>query len=256
MTGAMNAPMRLVVLLSPPAPAGGGDDSARAIADSALHAALALRTASPCRITALAVGSLTDQRAALVAALHAGCEHAVCVSFGELGETDGDDSSPPELTQMGVAEIVRASLTRLGCDVLLCNDRPHDPARGALGPMVAELLGVPHVTGVVALELEGDDGDRCLFVEQRGDRALHQFRCPIPVVLGVRAHPGPAEASAPPPGADDIEHLHAEDLSVDMQLLGTQTAFDAGQRDPAKQVCILENPGELIARLFQDRLLP
>jgi electron transfer flavoprotein alpha/beta subunit len=108
---------------------------------AALEAAVALASRLGGTLTALSMGADEHQRPVLAAALAAGCHAAVRVHAPSCDDLD----------YLGVATILGAAARALGCDALLCGDTSENERTGAVGPAVAEILGVPHLTGVLAI---------------------------------------------------------------------------------------------------------
>lgn len=80
-----------------------------------------------------------------------------------------------------VARALADALTGEHCDLILFGKLAIDDANQQIGPMVAELLGLPCVTAVSALELEGAQG-----VAQREiEGGIEVCRFPLPAVLTV-----------------------------------------------------------------------
>lgn len=86
------------------------------------------------------------------------------------------------------ARIVAAAVRQWSADVVVCGDRLGETGANVLGPMVAELLSTPQVTGVVRMAAETDQ----LVVQRRADGFVETVRCPVPTVVAVdRGRPLP-----------------------------------------------------------------
>lgn len=86
------------------------------------------------------------------------------------------------------ARIVAAAVRQWSADVVMCGDRLGETGANVLGPMVAEFLAVPQVTGVVRMVAEADR----LVVQRRADGFVESVRCPVPAVVAVdRGRPLP-----------------------------------------------------------------
>jgi hypothetical protein len=268
--------VRLVVLLSRPyeAPDRPAPGLLGCCEAAALRAAVRLRASLGGTLVALAMGPEEHQRPVLAAALAAGCDRAVRV---HAPDCDG-------LDYLGAATVLATAVRRLGCDLLLCGDTGENERAGAMGPTVAELLGIPHLTGVVGVEVEGGPSGETagetgstpkapsVIVAHRGSGRIHRFRWFLPAALCLLA-PVPAEAAearpdgsdgavgiAPglaPGGAPEIETLgldalglHARALAHRRRLLG-QADTDVG-----RGAIVVAGADDLVSRLVADGMLP
>ncbi len=110
----------------------------------AVEAALRLKDATgegETVVVSLGAAAVGEQ---LRAALAMGVDRAVRLN-GE-GSMDG----------LSVAKALAAELRDIGADLMLFGTRAADDDQGQVGPMVAEILGLPCVTGVAELEKDGD----------------------------------------------------------------------------------------------------
>jgi len=114
----------------------------------AVEAALALQQAHPqAQLTALSAGgrrALDALRRAMALGIDA-VEHL------------GDDSLEAA-DSLGVARVLAARLKQFQPHVVLCGKQALDDDQAAVGPMVAELLGIPHVCAVVRLQVDPEAG--------------------------------------------------------------------------------------------------
>jgi electron transfer flavoprotein beta subunit len=83
---------------------------------------------------------------------------------------------------LATARILAAAIKQVGADVVLCGKRASDGDTGQVGAQVAELLGLPAVTGVVQVEVR--DGEA--LVHRRLERGRREvLRCPLPALFAV-----------------------------------------------------------------------
>ncbi|GAB4542902.1 MAG: hypothetical protein Tsb0020_55060 [Haliangiales bacterium] len=93
-------------------------------------------------VTCIAFAPAETAAAMLEDALERGVERAICIS-----DPDGDG-----LDYLGVASVLAEGAVRVGADLIVFGNHRDGGEDNPLGPAVAELLGRPHLTGVVALE--------------------------------------------------------------------------------------------------------
>lgn len=249
---------------------------------AALAAAVRLRDALGGTLTAVALGEAMHEEPTLAAALAAGCDRAVRVHAPACEDLD----------YLGTAEVLRAAVDRLGCDLLVCGDRSQDQGHGALGPAMAELLGMPHLTGVLDIDVQVEDGaaepaeeapepaaepaeepaeptrgGRAIIARQRNGGRIHRFRCVPPVVLCMQGpmpapdQPAPDQATPAGPAADDgaapIDHLSLDDLGLDARIIGHRGRI-LGQLQTTHEGCrtvMATSPADLVTRLVADHVL-
>lgn len=217
--------------------------------EAALATALALRAGHPeTQVTALAAGPADRENAVLERALKLGANHALRVY----------DDSVESIDYHGIARVLAGAATHIGYDLLLSGDRSEDEIQGAVGPAVAEVLGIPHLTGVRDARLEG----RALLASRRDTGLIRTLEIPLPALLTVVSFPrsvafAPENATTPPPSPGSIEVL-------DLAAIGLQT-MELKHRDRClgrahpvrvvRNVTVVSSPDELVARLRDDHLL-
>lgn len=179
---------------------------------AALAAAVTLRSELPARVTAIAVGPARREDRVLAMALRAGCDSAVRVY----------DKSLHNLDYLGIAHILAATANHLGFDLILCGDRSQDERQGAIGPAVAELLEVPHVSSMVT-DLSTDENG--LVATRRAGARIHSLRVGLPSVVTVARFPRRA-ADADDESETAEERALDEKPTPDRGKLGTLTELD------------------------------
>jgi electron transfer flavoprotein beta subunit len=140
---------------------------------AALEIALRIREETP--PSRVEVYSVCERRqeGALRFAVARGADHAERV-------TPDDTNSIPPCTALLLAERFRAE----NFDLICCGDETLDNASAVVGPVLAELLDLPQVTGVIRLR---EWSSEKLLVEralERGDRELVEL--PLPALITVR----------------------------------------------------------------------
>ena len=117
--------------------------SANEIDTYALEEALLLKEAHGGEVVVATAGSARTTQM-LKDALAKGAGRAIRVAL----ESDGD------LDSNGMAHLFAAALREEAFDLILTGLQSDDAGHGQLGPMLAELLDLPHVTLIVATEIE------------------------------------------------------------------------------------------------------
>ena len=77
------------------------------------------------------------------------------------------------------ARILSETVKELGADLIMCGVQGIDYYQAATGPMLAHFLGVPHVSGVTNLELNGDK----LTASRQIEGGLQIIETPTPVLI-------------------------------------------------------------------------
>lgn len=142
---------------------------------SALEAAMCLAQTKPgARVTALTLGPSGDA-VALRYCLARGAQSAVRIWDEALAGAD------PTLTARVLAKAIRL----LAPALVICGGRSVAGSSGQVPATLAELLGLPQLTSVVAMELT----NRGLVVQrrlERGNRLV--LECPLPALAAVEAN--------------------------------------------------------------------
>ena len=135
----------------------------------AVEAALRAKQAAGGSVVAVSAGAGTGTEA-LRRALAMGADGAFLV----------DDPALQGADPLTVARALAALCGREGFDLVLAGRQATDDEAGLVGPMVAELLGIPCVSGVTALEVLQDGAAR---VSRETDRGTEVLRASLPVLL-------------------------------------------------------------------------
>jgi electron transfer flavoprotein alpha/beta subunit len=224
---------------------------------AALAAALTLRAESRAIVSAIALGPARREDRVLATALRAGCDRAIRVYDNQVSGLD----------YLGTAHILAATARHVGYDVLLCGERSEDERQGAIGAAVAEVLGIPHVTGAHDVRLDGESA----VVTRRAGRRVQRLRLRWPGLITI-ARFGRRPSVVPEESADeralDRDPPHRAPLAaieeVDLATLGldarelTHRAQFLGFARPVRtlhQSTMLRSARDLVARLGADRLL-
>lgn len=138
---------------------------------NALEAAVQLVEAHGGAVTALTMGP-ASAKAVLKEAVSVGAARGVLVSDEALAGSDA----------LTTARVLAAAVRRLGpFDLVLAGARSLDGGTAAVPAMLAELLGLPQVTNVTAIDAEGD----ALTCRQVLDDGYARVRLPLPGIVSV-----------------------------------------------------------------------
>ena len=122
---------------------------------------------------------------------------------------------------LATARALSLALAKGGYDLLLFGAHSVDAETGQVGPEVAEMLGLPQVTGVHSIEVLAPDR---ICVEREIEDGVEVIECRLPAVVSV------VEGIAPEtfPGREEtraaqerpIAQITAADLSADLSIFG------------------------------------
>lgn len=134
----------------------------------AVEEALELREAKGGEVVVVSAG---PERAsgALRSCLALGADRAIHLIEASLDRTDS----------LAIAKTLAALVKSIPHDLVLFGKYAVGTDCGSIGPMVAEMLGLPHVSGVVKLEV----GDGSLRAEREVEGAREVYACPLPAAL-------------------------------------------------------------------------
>lgn len=132
----------------------------------AIEEALRIREAKGAEVTALSVGE-EKAKEVLRNALALGADAAVLIKCGETGDP------------LAVAKAIAGFAEGKGFDLILMGNKGFGADNGAVGPMVAELLGLPQATLVTKLELT----EAGFKAEREGDLGMEVVEGSLPAVI-------------------------------------------------------------------------
>ncbi len=122
---------------------------------------------------------------------------------------------------LATSRALAAAIGREGFDLILCGRYSVDAETGQVGPELAELLRIPHVTVARRIEVDSQAGQlRC---ERETDDGFETVEAPLPALVTAAedlaeepAVPDDVQAVAP----ERIETIAARDLGVDPSAVG------------------------------------
>jgi electron transfer flavoprotein alpha subunit len=143
-------------------------------------------------------------------------------------------------------------------DLIFCGKHSIDAETGQVGPEVAELLNIPHVSGATGLQVR----DEKLIVTRETDEGLETIETPMPCLLTAAERLiRPAKVKEPDLAAarsKPISLLRASDLSDDPSqfgVAGSPTSVSEIYELKTERRCRFTTPGELVEILAQRGLL-
>ena len=109
----------------------------------ALEEAILLKEKLGGTVTAISVGS-PDNDATLRMAIAKGADTAIRIDTADLGEMDS----------FKIAQLLKTAISKLQFDIIFTGCMAKDDGYSQVGPMVAELLGIPHAALVTEIKID------------------------------------------------------------------------------------------------------
>lgn len=134
----------------------------------AVQHALALKEKIGGEVVAVSAGP-TIAKDALTRALAMGADKGVHIELNDQDERDSLD----------MARVFADAVRPLDPRVILLGQQSDDAETGQIGPQLAELLGMPHVSSVMAVDADGD----VVKLQRDTEAGYQQVTVPIPVVV-------------------------------------------------------------------------
>lgn len=175
----------------------------------ALSLAVQLKESTPAEVVVFTMGP-PQARDALVQALAMGIDRGVHLNDRAFAGSD----------TLATARALAFALKRDDFDLIICGLNSVDAETGQVGPEVAELMGIPQVTGVRELELS----DGAMKARRMTDEGYDLVECSLPALITVTEEVAPEiyprreqrEAALSKP----ILELTAADLTDDTSVFG------------------------------------
>ncbi|WP_405890998.1 electron transfer flavoprotein subunit beta/FixA family protein [Streptomyces sp. NBC_01527] len=188
-------------------------------------------------ITVLTVGP-EDAKDALRKALSMGADKAVHVEDDDLHGSD----------VIGTSLVLAKAIEKTGYDLVVCGMASTDGTMGVLPAVLAERLGVPQVTLLSEMRVEGGT----VTGRRDGDSASEQLQASLPAVVSVTDQSGearyPSFKGIMAAKKKPVESLDLEDLEIEADevgLVGAWSAVDSAAQRPARTAgTIVKDEGE------------
>lgn len=119
------------------------------------------------------------------------------------------------------AKVLAAAIKGLPYDIVLCGKVATDDNTGQVGPALAELLGIPHISGATTLEV--DDAAKKATATREVEGGFMRMEVPIPAVITAEKDlnaprypslPGIMKAKTKPVDKKDVASLGMDPSSV------------------------------------------
>ncbi|MEW1759006.1 electron transfer flavoprotein subunit beta/FixA family protein, partial [Streptomyces cyaneofuscatus] len=182
--------------------------------------------ADDAEITVVTVGP-ADAKDALRKALSMGADKAVHVEDDDLHGTD----------VIGTSLVLAKAVEKTGFDLVICGMASTDGVMGVLPALLAERLGVPQVTLLSEVAVDGG----VVTGRRDGDTASEQLEASLPAVVSVTDQSGearyPSFKGIMAAKKKPVESLDLDDLGLDADevgLAGAWTAVDSATERPAR----------------------
>lgn len=134
----------------------------------AVQHALSLKEALGGEVVAITAGPAMAKDA-LTRALAMGADRGVHIELNDQDERDSLD----------MANVFAEAIKPLEPSVVLCGQQSDDVGSGQVGPQLAELLSMPHVSSVMSVSTEGNS----IRVQRDTEGGYQQVTAPTPVLL-------------------------------------------------------------------------
>ncbi|MEU4180662.1 electron transfer flavoprotein subunit beta/FixA family protein [Streptomyces sp. NPDC026589] len=193
--------------------------------------------ADDAEITVVTVGP-EDARDALRKALSMGADKAVHVEDDDLHGSD----------VMGTSLVLAKAVEKAGYDLVICGMASTDGVMGVLPALLAERLGVPQVTLLSEVAVDGG----VVTGRRDGDTASERLQASLPAVVSVTDQSGearyPSFKGIMAAKKKPVESWDLDDLGLDADavgLAGAWTAVDSATERPARTAgTIVKDEGE------------
>ncbi|MGN2363086.1 electron transfer flavoprotein subunit beta/FixA family protein [Streptomyces luridiscabiei] len=193
--------------------------------------------ADDAEITVVTVGP-EDAKDALRKALSMGADKAVHVEDDDLHGTD----------VIGTSLVLAKAVEKTGFDLVICGMASTDGVMGVLPALLAERLGVPQVTLLSEVAVNGG----VVSGRRDGDSASEQLEASLPAVVSVTDQSGearyPSFKGIMAAKKKPVQSLDLDDLDLDADevgLAGAWTAVDSATERPARTAgTIVKDEGE------------
>jgi electron transfer flavoprotein beta subunit len=191
-------------------------------------------------VTVLTVGP-EDAKDALRKALSMGADKAIHVEDDDLHGTDA----------IGTSLVLAKAIEKAGYDLVISGMASTDGTMGVVPALLAERLGVPQVTLLSEVSVEGGP-DGTVKGRRDGDAASEQLEASLPAVVSVTDQSGearyPSFKGIMAAKKKPVESWDLSDLDIEAEEVGLENAYtkvDSAAERPARTAgTIVKDEGE------------
>ena len=212
--------------------------------------AVALKQQTDAAVVVFTMGP-PQAKDALVQCLAMGADRAVHLTDRAMAGSD----------TLATARALSLALQRNSFDLILCGRNSSDAETGQVGPEIAELLKLPHVSNVRKLDYHPDSNS--LVAERVTDDGYEVIQCPLPALVcvteGIMEERFPKREEMQAAASKPIEAVTSGQLSSDASLFGAAGSptwvADIQLVEPHRLGVVVEEPDpEAAARKVVDGL--
>jgi electron transfer flavoprotein beta subunit len=138
--------------------------------------------------------------------------------------------------EYATAKALAAAVKGMEWDVILCGKEAFDDSSGIVGPLVAEFLGIPHITTVVKVDLSPKE--RTVIIEREIEGGKEVIKAPLPVLL--TAQKGLNDPRVPPV-AGVMKAMRTEIKKLDLAAIGL-SQDEVGERGSQEEILRYHRP--------------
>ena len=216
--------------------------------------AVQLKTGAEDEVVVISMGP-PQAREGLVQCLALGADRAVLLTDRALAGSD----------TLATARALSLVLTKEGPDLIICGRNSTDAETGQVGPEIAELMGIPHISQV--RKLDRQRGSHSIVAERVTDEGYQVIESPLPalacVTEGVAPEMYPSREQMAEAQERPLEELNCSQLSTDSSQFGSSGSptwvQDIRLVEPDRLAVLVqgESPSDAaqqMAGLLQERL--
>ena len=215
----------------------------------AIAEAIRIRSKSGGEVTAMTMGP-PQANEALFECLAVGADKAVHLVDRAFAGAD----------TLATARTLALAIKRMPFDLVLCGRHSVDAETGQVGPEIAELLGLPHVTGVSNLSFDCEPG--FLIAERETDEGFETIQCKLPALITAAERLGRpvkiSESDLEAVRRRPVEVVTAADLSADGSVFGQAGSptwvSEIFSLERTRQVEMIEGDVHQIVEKLSERL--
>jgi electron transfer flavoprotein beta subunit len=156
---------------------------------------------------------------------------------------------------LATSQVIAHAVDRVGFDLVLCGMSSTDAEMSVVPAMVAERLGVPHLTFAAALAVDPAAGT--VIIRRDGDRASEEIAASLPAVVSVTDQSGepryPAFKAIMAAKKKPITTWSLKDLDIDTAEVGAGTSrtsvISLSRKPPRQAGSVVVDDGEAALQL-------